>query len=154
MRKKTSEIWRLWLAIAVCILLIGCGVGEENTKPKGVIEQNNREYYLIRLPEDSSVEDYFTLTGQKGRIICSFADINGTEGSKELGIVAYSQIQEGGWIGWQKNRIIYLPADSSENEIQKAGMYVTGLRNDYMTIEEAAVYLPWIAECSAISSGN
>lgn len=128
MKRLTSAIV---LLILVGIVLTGCG--SESKNKHGIFTIGEYICYKINL-EDENVEDYFALTSPSGKV-----SISGTK------IAEYTAIEEGGWIAYYGKWIIYIPSGVKQESVQAAcGNFYTINPDDYLTVDEAKEYLPWL----------
>ena len=134
-----------YMRVLTCIFAIfigisGCSSGSKNQT--GTITVSGQTCYLIDLGEDT-VEDHFTLVSPKGQVSVA---LNGELGPGAKGIVArYSKIDEGGWIAYYENLVIYFPPEISESNVQVSCATFRSLDKDScLSIGEVRKYLAWI----------
>lgn len=135
--KKTIIIC---LLVALLIMMV-LGCGQKESLP-GVIERENGNWYIVKLPAGKTVTDYFALTGQNGTIHVTnmgHMDIN-----ESMGNVNYSQVNEGGWIFYCGDVFMYVPTQISEFALAASGATLIRNSDNYLLIEDAKQYIPFL----------
>lgn len=124
------------IVLALLFSLVGCG---SKTPPPGVITINGKTGYVIRI-EEEDLSTYFTI-----KEVIRETALVATDGKNY--VITTAKVEEGGYIlfsnSWILN-VVYLP-DATEEETKSALLYAKQDSKGYMTVEQAAEYIPWIS---------
>lgn len=128
MKRFTSVIVSL---LVIGVILSGCSSSSKSKR--GIFSIGDNTCYKIYL-QDEDIADYFTLTSPSGKV-----SISGSS------IAEYSAIEEGGWIAYYGKWVFYIPSSVKQETVQTAcGNFYKINSDDYLTVAEAAEYLPWL----------
>lgn len=134
--------------VALAIIAITYNPPEQAVSqlPDGVYSFGDVRYYVIKLPGGTAVLNrYFTLEGASGMVVVDRTDANSY--SKNLGTVYYSQVQQGGWVAYQKSGtdcVLYIPGGIPDKDVKIVSSRLAYGAERYLTLEEAREYVPWL----------
>ena len=125
--------------IFVIVISTGCDTDSKTTK--GITTIGGHTCYQVDLDGNTATR-YFTLSKPKGQVCIS---LNGQDHPGSAGVVVnYAKVDQGGWIAYLNDLLIYLPKEASETNAQIACASFSSLTaQDCLTIEEAGEYLPF-----------
>ena len=134
----------------VSVLLISIGIAgcsKTTSAPKGIYAQNGKTYYKIALPSGDRVGDHFELTGNEGTMVATQVDVNGSNGSQDMGTVYYRAVKQGGWVAYDESRsgtILYFPSEFTADHVKLACSSLLRNKGNYMSFEEAKDHISWL----------
>lgn len=121
------------IIVVLAMLITGCAAEEE--VPRGVIRGESGDSYIVKMPTDMDVKDYFALTGERGCMHMS------DEMNLRMDTVDYSEVEEGGWVIYAEDLFLYVPYELSERGAQYACVTLAQNVDNYMTYENAKEYI-------------
>lgn len=135
--RRYKNIVMLFLALCIMVLT---ACNKKVSHPAGVIGEGDEQYYIIQLPLDSSVDDYFSRIGPE-----TSKSVWETKNDSRT-VIYISEVNEGGWIVYKDNLVAYVPFECGENVAKGANVTISISRgtDNFMSLDSAKEYLPFL----------
>ncbi|MBQ8390304.1 MAG: hypothetical protein IJX52_04935 [Oscillibacter sp.] len=135
--KKALSVFAV-LATFVLIVFAAVSLGGQSSS-KGIVKIGEVTCYRIKLDGSKPMGKVFSKMSPQGQVATA------KSGSFYVNVLKYSKISQGGWIAYDGDMVLYVQEPGTESTAKSACGMVSPNSDNYLTLEEAAEYLPWLS---------